>query len=433
MSKLNILTPGEKIKEIREKLNIRQEDIEGEEITKDLIENLEKNKCVLTEQVAKALVININKLCEVREIDFSITKEYLLESVVSQAKNIADEYIQFIENLSKNDIVHIHNKLSEITMFLKAYETEEKKVTLYKLIAKRFMEIRMYSKAMNYYLKAYECSFDDKVTTNILIKLGVCCTYLSQYSDAINYYNLILELNNDIESNYIAKFNIALCYKKLGSYDEAVEYLSDIQESLKNFKSTHIKQYAVYALIAICLQNLKFYNKAASIYVELLKNVESVEEEVFILSNLANVYKETKEYDKLRKICNEIINKTSDVELKFINEYEGDLYRDLANYLMAMGDRDTALLLLLKALDSFKKEKSIFYKDDLDNLIIDILNIFIENKDKGGINFIKNEFLELIEKDLYPKYNRASLRFIQYYNDSKNPEEINELVSFLAI
>lgn len=433
MSKLNILTPGEKIKEIREKLNIRQEEIEGEEITKELIENLEKNKCILTEQMAKLLVNSINKLCEEKGIEFSITKEYLLESVVSQAKKIADEYIQFIEDLSKNDIVDIPNKLSEISIFLKAYETEEKKVTIYRLIAKRFMEIRVYSKAMNYYLRAYEYSFDDRVTNNILIKLGACCTYLSQYNEAINYYNLLLDLNYDLESKYIAKFNIALCYKRLGNYDEAMPYLSEIQESLRNFKSTHIKEYAVYSLIAICLQNLKLYNKAENIYLELLKSVESVEEEVFILSNLANVYKETEDHNKLKKICNEIINKTNDVELKFINEYEGDLYRDLANYSRAMGDRETTLFLLLKSLDSFKKGKSIFYKDDLDNLIIDILNIFIEKEDKGGINFIKNEFLQLIEKDLHPKYNKASLKFIQYYNNSKKPQEIEALLGSLTI
>lgn len=430
MKEFNILTPGEKIKNIRSKFSIRQEDITGGDITRNLISIIEHNRANLTETVAKILVENINKKCKEKNIDFSVTEEYLLEDVVSQAKKIADEYIGYIDQLESKDINLNEEKLNEIELFLKTYDTEEKRVQIYRAVAKKFLDIKMYNKSFDYYLKAYESSTNDNGTTNILIKLGLCCAYLSQYDKAISYYKLLLELNKDIQPTYLAKYNIALCYKKLGKYKEALVCVEEIKANFKNVKPTHIAESEVDELMGICLYKLNSYNKAIKIYKGLLKDVQSLEQELLLLNDLADVYRETKDYDKLNSICTEIKSKLKNDTL--FSEYESELYIGLSKNFIAIGDRTVALNVMLKALESYKNGKSTLYLEDVDNLIVDILKIYITDTDESNIDFIKRELFELVEKGLLPKNSKASLMFIQHYNNIKNHDKVNNIISFLA-
>ena len=81
-----ILSPGKKIRKIRKSFKINQEDITGGEITRNLISIIENDKANLTSKVAIILSENINRVCKEKGIDFSVTSEYLLEDVESQAK-----------------------------------------------------------------------------------------------------------------------------------------------------------------------------------------------------------------------------------------------------------------------------------------------------------------------------------------------------------
>lgn len=431
MSNFRILTPGEKIKDIRNQFNFKQEDVTDGEITRNLVSILENNKCNLTESVAKVLVGNINTLCKERKIDFSVTEEYLLESVVSQAKRVADEYLEYIKNIPPIKITKIEDKLNEIEIFLRTYNTEEKKSIIYMEIGAKFIDIKYYSKAKEYYLKAYENSESVKSTINILIRLGTCCTYLSKYDEAINYYKILLDLTDDIEPQYVAKFNIALCNKKLDKFDEALKYLYDIKEQFKENRSKYITEFEVENRIGICLYKLKSFNRALSIFKELLKTSESDKQKIIILTNIADVYRDTNNYDKLKRTCNKIKESISN-NADFMDKLEGYLYISLSKNLMQIEEENEAIYLLLKALESYKNGKSELILDDVDKLIVDLLNIFIRNEDEDNINYLQNELFELIEKELYPRYNLASLKFIKYYKHSNNMDKIDTIVDFLV-
>lgn len=432
MSDFKIKTPGEKIKDIREQLNFKQEDITGGEITRNLVSILENNKANLTENVAKLLSQSINNLCKEKGIDFSITEEYLLESVVSQAKKIANEYIEYINALPSEEITKIQPKLTEIDLFLRTYNTEEKRSLLYRTIGNKFIDIKNYYKAINYYLKAYESSLDTKSTINILLRLGTCFTYLSNYNEAINYYNLLLDISNDVQPIYVAKFNIALCHKELGQFEESLKYLYDLKDSFKTIKSDYIQEFEVDNRIGICLYKLKAFNKSIAIFKALLQDCTSDKQELMILTNLADIYRETNDYVTLRKVCTKISDKIKNTA-DFMDKLQGYLYMSLSENLMAIGEKDTALSLLLKALESYKSRESELMLDDVTKLIVNILNIFIQDNDKDNINYLQNELFELIEKDLYPRYNLASLKFIKYYKFSNDLDKIDTIIDFLAV
>lgn len=434
MREFNILTPGEKIKKIREEFNIKQEDLAGGEITRNLISIVENNKANLTEATAIILANNINKICKNQNLNFSVSKEYLIEDVVSQAKKIAEDYIAYIDNLSKEDINNINDKLYEINFFCANYRLGDKKAELYTAIGKKFKLNRQYVKAFDYYLKSFESTSDKNMVIKSLLNLGICNIYLSKYEEAINYLNLILDLESSMEDRYYANFNIALCYKKLNKFEGALETLMKITENHNDILSNMQQWYVrVNLLRGNCQYELKQFNKAISTFNDVLRLDNLGRDEVLILLSLGDVYRSVKDYTKLEKICKKV--------LKLINfpngldsNYESDICLSLAKNLRSLnGYQDVILSLLLKGLESFKAGKSAICFEDVETMIKDLLDIFIINNDEPNINYLKNEFFELIEKDAIPKMNTVALRFIKYYNVKGERKEIENLIDFLAV
>ena len=58
MQKL-VMTDGEKIKAIREKYNLKQEEISGKDITRNLISEIETNKANITKKTAEIIIKNL--------------------------------------------------------------------------------------------------------------------------------------------------------------------------------------------------------------------------------------------------------------------------------------------------------------------------------------------------------------------------------------
>ena len=83
---MEILSPGQKIKKIRKDLKINQKDVSGGKITRELISIIENDKSTLTPAVAEIIAENINKICRERNLDYTLSSEYLLEDVREQTK-----------------------------------------------------------------------------------------------------------------------------------------------------------------------------------------------------------------------------------------------------------------------------------------------------------------------------------------------------------
>ena len=96
-----ILSSGKKIKKIRKELGLKQHEITGGEVTRNLISIIENDKAALTEKVAKVIADNINMACNERNIDYHVSARYLLESEEYQAERVVDKYL---ENLSVDNL-----------------------------------------------------------------------------------------------------------------------------------------------------------------------------------------------------------------------------------------------------------------------------------------------------------------------------------------
>ena len=119
-----ILSSGKKIKRIRKELGLKQHEITGGEVTRNLISIIENDKAALTEKVAKVIADNINMACSERNIDYHVSAKYLLESEEYQAERVVDKYL---ENLAVDNLQIV----DEIEEFLIIYDFTDKKISIY--------------------------------------------------------------------------------------------------------------------------------------------------------------------------------------------------------------------------------------------------------------------------------------------------------------
>lgn len=433
MKSFNILSQGEKIKTLRDQINIKQEDLAGGDITRNLISILENNKANLTPATAKVIATNFNNLCIQMGIDLQVTEEYLLEGEVEQAKKIADEYISFVKNISTETISDLRDRLNEINLFLKMYDCEEKRAELYMGIGLKFKSCSKYITAIDYFLKAYESTKDRKLTVKSLFYMGVCKIYASKHVEAIDNFSLILDLDDGSAFKYHALFNIALCYKKLGRFEEALEVTEKLEVDYKEFidNSKNSLRVSINMLKGACLCELKAFNKAIEIYKELLKLEEINEEKVIVLSALTDVYRTTRDKVNLEKICSKILVKIDSKE--FNEKYEADIYLCLAKSMSFVNlNKEQIISLLYNALESYKSGKSDMCFEEVQELFSYLLELFIEQKDIERIGELRNDLLELIGNGAFQKYNAITLQFIKHYNETCETEEIASLIEFIS-
>ncbi|URZ08648.1 helix-turn-helix domain-containing protein [Clostridium felsineum] len=76
----NILPVGIKIKRLREKYKLNQDDIVGTELTRNLISQIEHGKANLTKSTAELIIRNTKEILNIRmvKLDPKYSVEYLL-------------------------------------------------------------------------------------------------------------------------------------------------------------------------------------------------------------------------------------------------------------------------------------------------------------------------------------------------------------------
>ena len=135
---MEILSPGKKIKRIRKELKIRQQDITGGEITRELISIIENDKSKLTPNVAQIVTDNINRICLERNIDYKLDVSYLLEDIITQENKEADKYIEFLCDNGDNISINLSDEINKIEKFLMNCDIREKKMIIYEKICDIF-------------------------------------------------------------------------------------------------------------------------------------------------------------------------------------------------------------------------------------------------------------------------------------------------------
>jgi len=431
---MEILSPGEKIRKIRKDFKIRQQDVTGGEITRELISIIENDKAKLSPYVAQLIADNINKICKERNISFYLSADYLLEDVNTQVSKICDGYIDFIDenrdNLSKDFI----DEIKKIEAFLTKYALPEKKIIIYEKIGDILLTQKEFNKSYTFYIKAFEnrtSEFDKVKSFNLLQKLGNICIRLGRYREAIDFNNLALSYNANIPSDlrYKALFNNILANIYLKEYDSAlmqIEFIEDNFDTLAKQKKLNL---AIEK--ANCYRWKNFYTDALKLNKNLLKTLDENDQELNLLvtSNILDIYTVLKDGKNTEKYINKLIDKINLFHIVDKHHYCTNLYHQIALSYKLIGNTKLSKEYYIKSIASVKQNRNI---SELENSLNELLEIIICEEDLNGINDFKNLLLELVSLDLIARNTDIVFKLINYYNNINDRDSIHFLIDFIS-
>lgn len=165
-----ILPTGVKLKKLREKYKLNQDDLAGNEITRNLISQIEHGKARLTRHAAEIMFKNLQGICNNRDIETDEDIEYLLEDEESQANKILDRYITELKDLSVYKDGMFQNKLDEVENFTVNWNIIDKKIIIFELAGDYFFNTNDLHNSCMYYEKA-KALMDNTIYSDNLISI----------------------------------------------------------------------------------------------------------------------------------------------------------------------------------------------------------------------------------------------------------------------
>ncbi len=424
------ITVGENLKRIRKELGLRQHQIAGEEITRNLISLIENDKAVLYDNAANIMAKNINKIMYEKNINIYIKPEDLLRPERYNARKKANTYIGELENiLIKKEFNIESKKLNEIEAFLNQWDFVDKKVRIYELLGDIFYVSNNLNKEYYYYFKALEASYDYpnmKDRYKLALKLVYNCIVTGKNEEAINLCNYMLLNQKDIPDRFrgVFYYNSAIAHRNLNDTGKCLKALNNAK---KHFNDDNIKDLRnVLMLEGVCHYVNNNYSRSLQSYNEILKildEVNNLDEVCVTYVNIINVYIKKNDKENVIKYFDKAM-----VNLPYINEdsfYLPEIYFEVSNIYLYLKNYESCERYLNAALALSKKSgKHNLHKKFLSYLV----ELYIEANWSDRLFDLINTFEnEIINIKLNEEFTLA-LKLLLYYLRQDNFEATKNII-----
>jgi len=314
---LDFLSPGKRLKALRQQLNIKQVELEEIGVSRNYISMVESDKRNLTGvTLANYLKFMQNKADEL-ETNVNLDVNYLLLPEKEEARNYCN---------MKLDSTSSHKNLEEVIKIGEKYKLEDILLKSYLLKGNLLYDENSYNTAFIYYYKILEIYNDNKDNSNksfAYIKLSKCKIMTLSYEEALTYlfkaYSYCKEFN-DYTNLRNCLYNIALVYKKLGEYDNALIYIDELLNICDC--DTNINLYIISIILKCnCYLKKKDYHLALTIYFDILNNFsENIGVHLgLIYNNIGCIYYELNEINKSIDYFNRSISFRKVHDIKNLN------------------------------------------------------------------------------------------------------------------
>ncbi len=330
--KFKILTAGQKLKNMRKKYGLSQKQIAGNDMTREFVSLVETNKSKLSKSSAENLLKNIKMILAKNGIEFSVSLDYLFETIDEQKEKILNQcnldLKEFnISNYNENKFKYL---VEEVEVFLIENGISfEYKITLYKEIVHIFFKNYDYSNAEIYLLKATSDATEvgnyQEVLELILDRIRLYAQSNNSKQEeiliryAVEYYH-----EHNIDDHEILKklyFNAATVYSNLNKFDKCIDYIDLLTKN--SFQFSEIENLEIKNLYSNNLFINKQYDKAEKISLEILdiairNSYTDVVSKIYI--NLADIYTNLEKYEKAKKYLEKSVNLKHDY--KYISKID---------------------------------------------------------------------------------------------------------------
>lgn len=429
MEKCIVISDGDKIKAIREKYNLKQDEISGNDITRNLISEIETNKANITKKTAEVIIKNLTELGKKNGFKVTETVEYLMENQIVQATKVLDSYIEELKTLVISKDGNFIEILKKAEGFLIDWDIRDKKIKIYELAGDYFCSNNEMYKSAVYYEKASALlsrRFLDKKLIPLSRKLSMVYVYMGNYEKSIECCEFALNnfLDMSISDIITFRYNNALNYKNINNFNIALENIK-IAERLvdKEDKSTYIR---ILNNKANCLYKKSLYTEALVIYDEISNIITQNEVEEYlinsinIISNYIGLDLRDKVVEKLNIMINQLPNLNNN------SSCIADIYFDVGRAYKYINKIKEEEKYYLKALNFAKKRKRY-------NLVNEILSVLIEiyskSNDTSNISNISKIVFSISDKQEKIS-NTIMYKLIKFYSQNGNIDEISNIADY---
>jgi tetratricopeptide (TPR) repeat protein len=432
-------TPGEILREIREKLNISIDDlIEDQHLSKDYlgrdwVELLESGKTPFTTDKAEIVCRRINSILEKRNVDIIVDPEDFFNPGRYDAKESVEEYItEWNKHKDDKDYIIDKGDIDVIDLFLNQYNLMDKKIKAYEIIGDIYCKNRDYEKEYEYMLKAWEATAKypkRKLNYRIVTKLGNNYVDRGKYQEAVSVYQNALMNTDNIPEKYLAHiyYNYAIAYYELKMYPLALELIADTLRYSEN-KNYDLWKLA-YVLQGLCYLEMGENESALNSYTKALQVQAFTRHSDFkylIYGNIAETYIKLKDINNANK-CLDIILQDLD-KLDKDGEFYSKICHEVAFIYKNLGELEQAEKYYKESLEYAEKNvehgyiprniKSLFRLDD-EKKIEDLSAIMEGHEERFIYELEPNDHLFLLLKQL------------ERYSNNKEFDKFKKLLAVL--
>ncbi|MCD2346292.1 helix-turn-helix transcriptional regulator [Clostridium guangxiense] len=424
--KSTVVTDGEKLRAIRDRYKLKQSDIAGKDITRNLLSEIETGKAIITKNTAEIIIKNLKEIGRKRNLKIDETVEYLMENTLVQATKILDDYIAKLKELLISKGEGFTQTLKEAKSFLADWDISDKMASIYELAGDYYyINNEMYESIM-YYEKAVTAIGKLVVSDQLLqVFSNIVKAYIlvGDYDKAIESSTFVIEHFDNLSSEYIVKFmyNRAYGYSLLNKYELAIRDIDKIENLVS--KDDIQKYFMVFDTKAVCLHESRKYDEALKLYNKILDVLgsEYIDKKLAVYVNMTELYLATAVRDKANSTLS-IIEK----EIPFLDSnssYEVNILFDLGKIYKELGNMEEANKYYNKGLDAARKKKDYVFA-------CDILYELIDNAESiESVNDIKNKVFVISAKQGKLDY-KLIHKLISFYIANNNIFKIDEINKF---
>lgn len=419
------LTTGEKVRSLRKKLGMRQQELEDANITRAFISMIETGKRGLSRETAKALAEKINSKAVKLGLKISIDEEFFLRTPEEDAELYCSEKLN---NDPTNDEIDV------ILDICKRYNLIKTQARSYMVLGDYAFEVEDYKKAFINYMMSldlYKDTDDKSALAYLYNTLGVCKWSGGVYYEALalferaNYYSVFL---NDVKLEKYSLYNIARTYKALNKYEDALVY-ADKFLSLCNKADENKGFIAANILKAGCYIEKGIKEKAVFIYTELLKEFQSTNDESLwkVYNDLGVIYAEENNYHRSK----EYFTKAEKIGVEKNRKNLSFTFIERASVCIKQGGYEEALNFANKGL------KLAVELNDTDTIVKAYYQLEEIYRSLEDFNNMKNTYIKLLDiikdkenykQDSFKIYNKLALLYLEQ-NDIEMCKKYLSIVS----
>jgi len=388
-----ILSPGEKVKKIRKVIGASQQDIAGNQITRNLISQIENCKTNLVLSTAEIICNNIKTFMKnnvnnsIKNLE--ITPELLLEDEETQANNIAEKYLKELRKLRiSTQSEKFKIMVQDIEKFLEKWNVSYKlRVEIYEVISDVYFNYNDYNKSIlrlqnslditmreNDYENSLRIMLD--LSKRVYINGGDTLQQLMTTHSALNLYT-----HNNLNNKDLLKriyFNFALYYSEVNMHNNSIEFLDKL---FKEFDLSIKESLDIKLLKANCYEETGQYKLAEELYLNILdlsleKSSYTITSKVY--NSLGSLYRLAGEYENSLKYIDHSIKIKDNIDER---NYAKTLYYALENYI-EMDCEELVIKNYRSALNCLDKVRNnnLYY-----NLSIKLYDYFIIKKEYENV------------------------------------------------